>query len=293
MSEQLKDNAAILLAEMNLVRAADLAACGRYAEAEQLLTDPGASGSALRAKIYHLRARIKAQQGKYREAKELWLSAHGLDPQCPDYRAALQRIDRLEKPLGIFYKSPILARCLLAAGVLLVIFIAWNHSPLTSTAGNQAVQELPKSPVTATVTAAGSDAPLLPIIPGVKEQQHGTERIVHFAAGLFSEGTTLRKGTETTLQRLAASLAPHKDRISLHVVGCADSVPVSKTSSYRDNADLGFRRALKVAEILRASSGIPPESFLIQSVGSNLPSHMNATSGQDAKRTVFLRIVEK
>ena len=290
MSGQSGNRAAELLAELNLVRAADLAADGHYREAEQILSGSDATGSVLRAQAYDLTARIRAQQSRYREARELWLLAINLNPQCADYQAALRRINKIEGSFGLFYKNPVLARFIIVAAVLLATLVAWSYSPLMSPAGNQAIEAPSTSPIKAPVKAADSDVPLLPSIPGVREQVHGKDRIVDFEVSLFSEGTTLKKDAEIILQKLATTLQPHKDRIYLHVVGCADKIPVSKTSPYRDNADLGFRRALKVAEILRASTGIPSESVFIQDAGQQPSAARNRNEWPGCKKNgLFLR----
>lgn len=82
-----------LLVQLILAQATTLARSGRYADAEQLLTqllDEREVPAAL-----DLRARIYAQQGQWHEARECWQKALQLDCTNEAYIAALERLRKM------------------------------------------------------------------------------------------------------------------------------------------------------------------------------------------------------
>lgn len=82
-----------LLVQLILAQATTLARAGRYADAEQLVTqllDEQEVPAAL-----DLHARICAQQGRWREARECWQRALQLDQTNEAYVAGLQRLRKM------------------------------------------------------------------------------------------------------------------------------------------------------------------------------------------------------
>ncbi len=87
----------ILMDQVVLAQAADLARAGRYSEAESLLLEMTRSEEAVPAAL-DLLARIHAQQGRLAEASALWQRAIQHEPGNQAFTAALQRTTALQRP---------------------------------------------------------------------------------------------------------------------------------------------------------------------------------------------------
>ena len=92
----LVNKVATLLNQSIIAQSAELARQGNFTAAEELLlplVEQEPSHMAL-----DLLARIKAQQGKYESARQLWEKAILISPECPDCKAGLERIRLMHQP---------------------------------------------------------------------------------------------------------------------------------------------------------------------------------------------------
>jgi Flp pilus assembly protein TadD len=85
-----------IVLQVCLHRAAELARSGRFQEAETALSEITPPDEQ-RPAVLDLLARIRAQQGRLREAEALWTRANALQPENEAYRAALQRQSMLQR----------------------------------------------------------------------------------------------------------------------------------------------------------------------------------------------------
>jgi flagellar motor protein MotB len=105
-----------------LAEATELAASGKYAEAEARLI--AIKDGRKNPTVLDLLARIRAQQGRLAEAVELWQMAVQMDPANAEYRAGLAYVEKAAR--GPFHPSrlPGLVLRVLAGLLLLGLFIA-------------------------------------------------------------------------------------------------------------------------------------------------------------------------
>jgi Uma2 family endonuclease len=82
----------VLLGQLVLAQATDLARSGRYVEAKKLLKENNALMQDLMPGVFDLHARMYAQQGYFREAQINWSRALQLDPTNEAYVAGLLRL---------------------------------------------------------------------------------------------------------------------------------------------------------------------------------------------------------
>ncbi len=81
-----------LIRQLVLAQATDLARAGRYTEAEKLLAENTTWTQETMPEVLDLRARICAQQGRFREAHIFWSRALQLDPTNEAYVTCLLRL---------------------------------------------------------------------------------------------------------------------------------------------------------------------------------------------------------
>jgi len=85
----------------------------------------------------------------------------------------------------------------------------------------------------------------------------------------------------------------HLDNVRLHLVGHADSQPLSETlaETYGDNAGLSEERAGEVAEFLQAALALPPGAISLEWAGDSQPIATNATAeGRALNRRVEVEV---
>ena len=110
-------SSAQLLVQVGLARATELARTGHYEQAERLLAELGRDREAQFGEV-DLLARIRAQQGRFREAEALWSRALRLAADSPNAQAGLRRIAALQaRPLVALLGGP-LAGLILALALL-------------------------------------------------------------------------------------------------------------------------------------------------------------------------------
>ena len=108
------------LAQLVLVKAAELARAGQYQEAEDLIS--GLQEGKDSPVVLDLLARMRAQQGRWLEAETFWKQALQQDPTNPAYLEGLQYIQRTRRPsrLSRFF-SPTFLLLILSLVVLLLV----------------------------------------------------------------------------------------------------------------------------------------------------------------------------
>lgn len=149
-----------LVSQIALAQATELARAGKYAEAERLLNEmmPGLTVS---AGALDLLARIRAQQGRFKEAEALWMQVLQQEPGNRQVQAALHqvrhgRMNRINR-LGV------LALSLVIMGLIgLLLLDAWLSSPALPTPTVQVVHTSTNAPalVTAIVTVVVTTTPM-------------------------------------------------------------------------------------------------------------------------------------
>jgi flagellar motor protein MotB len=151
---------------------------------------------------------------------------------------------------------------------------------------------------TATATPApGTHAALAAMnqvlaVDGVNRKIQDKQVVVSFDPGLFQQGDALTAGGRAVLDRLKTPLASLKDKMRIEVEGRTDNLAVSRKTLYADNYELGYRRALAVADYLRRTANLPAGMFRISTAGEDNPLFSNEVAEQRQKnRTVVLKII--
>ena len=278
---------AAVLRQLLLARATALARAGRYQAAEELLS---AGAGELGAAALDLLARIRAQQGRYGEAEDLWQQAAQLEPGNPAYAASLRLLRGMAgRPVWLHGVATLLLGGVLLLAVLLVLIAVFSgRGPATDTQTRGRVGAVVEE---ATAKAAAGPPTVLLEDPSVEVRKEGAELVVRFRSGLFSRGARLTPEGREALARVARQLEPHSSRLLIRVVGHTDNTLPPAGYRYRDNAGLGFERARVAAERLRASAKLPNEAIALASRGEEAPLFSNETRESRARnRTVVLRL---
>jgi flagellar motor protein MotB len=274
-----------MLLQILMAKAVELARTGRYSEAESVLSE-------VKEPVpprLDLCARIRAQQGRLREAEELWKQACVLDPGNESYRAGLRRIAKMQsRPVWVASMLPMMVALIIAVAVVLATVVVTSYvTDLTASiskiaAEQRAMFKRPEEEKAPNVTIE---------VPGAFTKSVGDKLVVNFESGLFDRGTDLKPAAKGVLTLLGQQLEPYINRVSIHVEGHTDDVPVLSGQEYRDNVSLGMARAVTVMEHLRATTRLPSSIFSVSSLGESLPPYLNDTPENRARnRTVVLRI---
>lgn len=109
------------LPRLYLLAAAQLGRLGRYEEAECVLAGLDRYPE-IQADLLDLRARMRAQQGRYREAEDCWQKALSLSPENQRFRKSFDALAKQRRfPVWLH-----LAKAAIAAAVIaLVILLFW------------------------------------------------------------------------------------------------------------------------------------------------------------------------
>lgn len=129
-------------------------------------------------------------------------------------------------------------------------------------------------------------------VGGVNRKIQDNRVLVSFDPGLFQQGDALTASGRAVLDRLKTPLASLKDKMRIEVEGRTDNLAVSRKTLYADNYELGYRRALAVADYLRRTANLPAGIFRISTAGEDNPLFSNEVAEQRLKnRTVVLKII--
>jgi len=312
-----------VLARLALAQAARLARRGAYDAAEALLGEPVVAASGSRLDVLDLKARIRAQQGRWAEAEALWREALTLDPGNAQARAALARLGGPAR--GWHHLAAVAARSLVAVAVLLLLWtvvaqrreirrLATAPSGVTTpAAAADAAVSVPRSetpptasPADVPTTAPPAEVPvatardvalldsleaLLAPLSGVEVVRLERELEVRFREGLFSEGLAFRPGARDHLTGLARTLASLGARTQARIVGHTDALPLRAGAPYSSNLALGFARATHVAAMLLEAGALDAGHTAVQSAADGSPPYeAGGPVGAQRNRTVTLRL---
>jgi flagellar motor protein MotB len=279
-----------LLAATRFAQAVDLARAGHYSAAENLLGSMPQDDSTSPMRL-DLMARMRAQQGRLREADALWGQAALLVPDREAFRAGPSRIARLQaRPASV-------ARVLIGLAVLmtlaLVTALMWRMTrqldSLRSTVialSDRPYTGAPGSP------SSASDLEAQLTLPGISFRRQQNALVVRFDAGLFVRGTVLSASAARLLTELGQRLEASAGRRSVEIIGSTDDVPVPAHGRYRDNSELGLARAVAVVEHLREATRLPERTLLVRAGGeANAPYPNDSPANRARNRTVTMRIL--
>ncbi|MGH3375760.1 MAG: hypothetical protein ACRDP6_13565 [Actinoallomurus sp.] len=271
--------------ELALAQARVLARHGRYAEAEDLLTEARDDAEPSVA-LLDLLARVHAQQGQLDEADRCWAEVARLAPDNKEAADGRRRIAGVRT--GRRRSGKVALR--VAAGVVVVAALALLIDTRVAVGRRPEARTVSVAPTAAAPAAHPSPADVLAAMdlrtPGVHVRRTPGEIAVTFDKGLFRDGATLSPGGRAVLRALGARLRPYAMRISVDVIGETDQRAVPPGSGYAGNTELGTLRATVVREALRRQAGIPTARFSVSSLGG-----ATRTAGSAARsRTASLRI---
>jgi flagellar motor protein MotB len=275
----------ILVKQIALAKATELARTGRYSEAEKLLTETSRRED-LTPAILDLLARIRTQQGRLSEAESFWTEATRLDPTNEAYKAGLRRIAKMQRrPVWI---TSILN---LIVGLIILLCLVIIEFAMKSYVSASLRFELSKYAVTPRLPSK-KIIDLKLEIPGVFITAKPNETIITFTEGLFVKGIILKPEAKTLLTALGRQLEPYIENISkIDVIGHTDSIQVHARSVYRDNIALGRDRANIVIEHLRLNTNLPFSIFYACSFGESMTLYDNDTpDNRSRNRTVVIRV---
>lgn len=287
-----------LAGEALLAKAAGLARAGRRSEALRVLSGADAVPGAR-----DLRARVYAQAGRFADAEAEWRRVIEADPANEASLAGLRRIAALQR--GRTTGRRAYAAAVAVAIVLLLLWAPWaggeGAEPPRPTPGAGEVRA-DVAALRADVAALRGDlarlaAPARDVppaaefdLPGVRARTVDGALTLSFEEGLFAAGAALKPGSAQVLAALGEVLQAYANRVSVHVTGYTDDVPVPPGERYRDNVALGIDRARIVADRLRAA-GLPADALLISSPGGQgAPYPNDGVRNRLRNRTAVLRV---
>jgi type VI secretion system protein ImpK len=271
-----------------LAEVAAQARIGHFSEAEALLLrlPPEEQGTPA---ALDLLARMRAQQGRLRDAENLWSGLSQAYPDNETYARALRTISTLQRrPVWFrralsFAPATALVICIVAA-----IFAVQRHT--STRRASEVASSIAHHSSSAESPPAG-DTWKPPDIqdPGIVTEKTPNQVSVNFRNGIFQHGITLRPDAKKEIVGLARQLRPYADSISITVVGCTDDLPVRANSQYRGNVALRLARANAVFLLLTKTAGLPETSLSIQS-SPFTPYPNDSPDNQARNRTVILRV---
>lgn len=284
------DRLSELLAATRFAQAVDLARAGHYSAAENVLAsmpqDEGTTPMRL-----DLMARMRAQQGRLREAEALWEQAAQLVSDSGAFRAGRNRIAKLQAlPASV-------ARVLIGLAALMTLALAtvltWKVTRELDSLRNTVIALSDKSYAGARGSPSfASDLEAQLTLPGISFRKQQDALVATFDAGLFSSGTVLSVSAVRLLTELGQRLEARAGQLSVEITGCTDDRPVPSHGRYRDNSALGMARAVAVVELLREATRLPERALLVRAGGdANAPYPNDSPAGRARNRTVTIRIL--
>ena len=316
-----------LLDKLALADATALARAGNYMDAESHLMGI-MRGEKTHPQVLDLLARIKAQQGRLREAEDYWRQALKHDPMNEACITGLRHIAGMQQPGWNASWKKLFWGALLATVFLLGTWSVWfslnglqaridsktiSETMAVINAQKQTLAQLADlsqkqvdmaEKVEAILAQPAIAAPVpqeepgqtkLPSIvklnlSGVVLKSENGKTIISFDKGLFKRGTKLKTNACTILTALGKQLEPYKNQITLQVTGYTDDLPMPPGEKYPDNTSLGLSRALMVVEHLRATTGLSNVPFTIRGTDRS-PCPNDSYSSRLRNRTVSICIV--
>jgi chemotaxis protein MotB len=114
---------------------------------------------------------------------------------------------------------------------------------------------------------------------------------IFFASG----SATLKASGQTVLKKVAAAIAPYKDKM-IRVAGYTDNVKLGKAlqDKFPTNWELSVARAVNVVRFLQEKGGIEPERLIASGRGEYAPIASNDTAeGRQKNRRIEIMLLDK
>jgi outer membrane protein OmpA-like peptidoglycan-associated protein len=273
----LRARAAALMMQALLSRAAFLARQGRYDSAELVLAGlPSDMPESI-----DLLARIRAQQGRMRDAAELWTKALRLDPSNGRFRDGLRKAEhnrwgRWTRPVVV-----------MAIAALLVLAAGFGLQRLAA----RRSQVVIANPIRRPPVVEAEETRISFSVPGVVQNSSDATTILQFESGLFSRTLLLSPAGKEMLAAIGHQIEPHWRQVTLTVVGHTDDLPIVRSGRFHDNEALALARADAVIRYISTVSRIPASAWVIRrapDVRCLYPC--DSLAGRLKNRTVELRI---
>ena len=296
----------LLLRQVAVARATELARGGFYREAERTLAEFNDNANPPAPEILDLLARIHAQEGRLAEAEKLWARACQLEPSNTAYHDGIRRVATLQRRTG--RGQPLLLPLIIFFGLaaFALLFAASQWLNRTDSTGQGVsiqtatpdVTPLPiETPIINPTRVARSEMEDLKTkiseVPGVKTEMENASNAlrVSFDEGIFARGTVLKPDARQKLKEVGIQLKRSADPIGIDITGVTDDLSMAPDSHYKDNAALGMERARVVYDYLHNSVGLEAQMFTIASYNeSQSPYPNNTSTSRSRNRTVILRI---
>jgi outer membrane protein OmpA-like peptidoglycan-associated protein len=274
-----------LLEQFRVSEAAELALGGNYDAAEALLREvvqrPDGPVEAL-----DLMAKLCVQQGRVAEAGQLWGRAVARDPGNSGCRAALARLNRLQRrPVWFTFLWPVIVAVVAVAGFFLLLRTQAERSGSEFARLEGLINsEKMRSPVVPTSVQLPPRPDVQ--VSGVAFRPFGKRWMACFDEGLFDHGIHLKSGARERLTAVLQALAPSQEHSILEVVGYSDATP-----GLVAHADyiIGLKRAEAAAQFIGASALWPSERLRVSSGDSEQPPFPGDSARvREQNRTVTL-----
>jgi len=246
----LEAQAGALMVQALLARATALARRGRYDSAELVLTRvPRDAPEGL-----DLLARIRAQQGRTRDAAALWTEALRIDPGNLRFRDCLHKAERdpWSRRTRLLFVIAI-AGLLVSAGGFGLERLAARRPQVASQHPAK-----PKPPV------AEQEKHLSFSGPDVIQSRSGAATLLRFESGLFSRDVLLTPGGKASLAAIGRQIEPQWCQLTLTVIGHTDDLPIIRRGRFQDNEALALARADTVIRYLSTVAKIPVSAWVIR-----------------------------
>lgn len=237
-----------------LARAQSLAHNGQLTAAENVLRSLLDSTQS-RLPALDLLARIRAQQGRYQDAAELWGTVIQSDPSNAEAQSAcstalgMTRWRQLARPVAAG-----------ATGVILLVVAGawWNSHRSPAEAPSISVSRR-SSPGVAT---AALQTGFVNLLGWDQEKTEDGIRLVP-QSSLFGAGTSLTNDGRGALDAIANHIRGLHS-IEIEIRGTTDTVPLRPGSPYRDNEELRTLRAALVADYISRTGAAASNKIVIR-----------------------------
>jgi flagellar motor protein MotB len=251
-------SASLQCLEFVVCSAATLARQEQSELALELLSVPNHAAT---AKVFDLRARIYAQQGRYKAAEAQWRLAIERDPSNSQYQECLREAERPSFRSALFRLRPLIGGFLLLVAVVAGSIAIWRETRTQSRA-----------------ISVSSEAYV------VSADTKATSIEIRFPFPLFSSGIKLTPEGRNELRQIANDL---RSVSRIEIFGLTDAKPLKANSKYRDNEQLGMSRAYAVAVLMHKELGLPLTQITLSS--GKPSSRVDPTVGNSGQRTVIIR----